>query len=440
MKPAVAAPLATTVTVYVYHRGSSKPTPSGELPPGTFAFGALQAAVVAAVEASGFFAAKFGREQLAAGDLYVVKEPTGEESEPPKLPGGRPLRPKPPAPIHIDCAQCVLLDVRDCEGAPRRWPACAPSHALAPRSAPSCAGVPDAAVAAGGDGGAAVALLTAKMAKLEAQHAAVDPELLPVLQKGLFSVLDLEGHPICCGFFVRESGVAITVNHDNEKFIRPGGTVRAAMLRLSGGGAAAAAGGVSAAAEAGALPLADEVLLEFKVHSFSPPGELDYTCLVLTSPVPPGTFQPLRLPPSGLPDSRLTGAHATLLHGSIALNRFFARNPSASLAPCTIFTAHPDRVLYTAATAGGDSGGALVLHGKTLVAMHVEGLNDVPDDLHVTSPREGKRPAVKLRLSEASPSTTGAALRLDLPRVQSAIAAAHATMQPATAAGGGGAA
>ena len=152
--------------------------------------------------------------------------------------------------------------------------------------------------------------------------------------------------------------------------------------------------------------------------------------------MPPGTFQPLRLPPPGLPDSRLTGAHATLLHGSIALNRFFALNPSASLVPCTIFTTHPDRVLYTAATAGGGSGGALVLHGKMLVAMHVEGLNDVPDDQHVTRPREGKRAAQKLRLSEASPSTTGAALRLDLPHVQAAIAAAHDAVQLAAAAGG----
>ena len=109
-------------------------------------------------------------------------------------------------------------------------------------------------------------MLTEKMAKLEARHAAVDPELLPVLQQGLFTVLDLEDRPICCGFFVRESGVAITVNHDFEQFIRPGGAVRAAMLRLSGGGATAADGVGGAAAEAGA----DEVLLDFKVHSSSP--------------------------------------------------------------------------------------------------------------------------------------------------------------------------
>ena len=314
--------------------------------------------------------------------------------------------------------------------------------------------MPAAAAAGGGEGPAAWPSLAelvanqarqeanqarqeAKLAKLEAQQEAVDAELLPVLQRGLFAVLDLEDQPICCGFFVRESGVAITVNHDCEKFIRPGDIVHAVMLRHAAmpprpdDDAAAAGGG--AAAAAAVLP--DEVLLEFKVYSFSPEEQLDYTCLVLNSPVPAGTFQPLPLPPPGLPESRLIGARATLLPGSIALNRFFNRNPSASLVPCTIFTTHPDRLLYTAATAGGDSGGALVLHGKMLVAMHTEGLNDVPGDLHVTSPREGKRPAKKLKLSEASPTTTGAALRLDLPEVQAAIAAAHAAVQPAAAAG-----
>lgn len=254
---------------------------------------------------------------------------------------------------------------------------------------------------------------------------AVDAELLPVLQQGLFTVLDLDDHPTCCGFFVRESGVALTVNHDFERWIRPGGIVHAVMLRKPGGGGDAA--------------LPGEVLLEFTVHSSSPQDALDYTCLILTTAVPAGIFHPLPLPPGELTESQLTGAHATLLHGSIALNRFFNFKPSASLVPCTIFTTQSDRVLYTAATAGDDSGGALILHGKVLVAMHVEGLNDVPGDVEFNSPRTGKRPAKRLRLSEASPSTTGAALRLDLPAVQAAVAAAHAAARAAVqlpAAGG----
>lgn len=265
----------------------------------------------------------------------------------------------------------------------------------------------------------------------------MDAELLPVLQKGIFTVLDLEDHPLCCGFFVRESGVALTVRHGHKRFLRAGNKVRAAMLRhdLDDVGGAAAAIGVDssssssssnniAALSAAALP--GEVLLEFEVHSFSPEGESDYTCMILTSAPPTGTFQPLTLPSSRLADSQLTGAHATLLHGSIALNRQFNKQPSASLVPCTIFTTHSDIVLYTAATSGGDSGGALVLHGKTLVGMHTEGVNDVPEDIDLLSPSdEPGRRHKRIKLSEASPSTTGAALRLDGPNVQAAISAAH---------------
>ena len=71
----------------------------------------------------------------------------------------------------------------------------------------------------------------AKLAKLEAQQAAVDAELLPVLQKGLFTVLDKKDQPICCGFFVTESGVALTVRHDCRLWLRPGDMVHAVMLR-----------------------------------------------------------------------------------------------------------------------------------------------------------------------------------------------------------------
>lgn len=270
----------------------------------------------------------------------------------------------------------------------------------------------------------------------------MDVGLLPMLQKGLFSVLDKDGHPVCCGFFVRESGVALTVNHGNKDWLLPGGVVHAVMLRdmAAYGAGHATATAAAAADDSVGLALPDEVRLKFKVHSFSEEDALDYTCLILTSPALPGTFQPLPLPPVGLSREKLIGAHATLLHGSIALNRHFKQQPSASLFPCTIFTAHEDRVLYTAATAGGDSGGALVLHGKVLIAMHVEGLNDV-GDAEFMSPTEGKgRGAKRMRLSEASPSTTGVALRLDLREVQAAVAAAdqHVLQVLAAAAAGAG--
>ena len=105
---------------------------------------------------------------------------------------------------------------------------------------------------------------------------------------------------------------------------------------------------------------------------------------------------------------------------------------------CSIITAHSERVLYTAATAGGDSGGALVLRGKVLVAMHMEGMNDVPSDLEVDSPTAGKsRPFKRFKLSQASLTTVGVALRLDLPEIRAAIQAAHGAAQLAAAAVGG---
>jgi hypothetical protein len=304
------------------------------------------------------------------------------------------------------------------------------------------------------------------VAKLEEQQAAVDTELLPVLQRGLFTVLDKEGHPMFCGFFVTESGVALTVHHQSDLWLREDGTVHAVMLKQFEAADIAGTGSCAAAAEsrgseapaatcsldlASAPPSSDaaiyrsdaavlsaprteataataaphEVFLTFRLHSYS--EELDYSCMLLDSRVPDGTFKPLVIPVSTLPVAALIGARATLLHGSIALNRQFGLDPSASLVACSIFTAHPKRVLYTAATVGGDCGGALILSGKVLVAMHVEGMNDVPDYLEVLSPGTGTRKAHKrVKISVASPTTTAVALRLDLPEIRAAVYAAHA--------------
>jgi hypothetical protein len=273
--------------------------------------------------------------------------------------------------------------------------------------------------------------LEAKLAKVEQQQAAVDAELLPVLQKGLFTVLDKDDNPICCGFFVTDAGVALTVRHEHTRWLRDGGLVRAVMLRADEAAGSSGAGGSSAAAPG-------EVSLTFSVHSFSDEKELGYTCMVLISPVPTGTFQPLAIPAAALSNDNLVGAHATLLHGSIAYNRFFHLDPSASLVACSIFTAHADRILYTAATFGGDSGGALLLSGKRLVAMHVEGMNDVPEDLEAVNPSAGNgRRTKRIKLSEASPSTVSVALRLDLPAIRGAIEAAHAAALLAAAGAAG---
>lgn len=271
-----------------------------------------------------------------------------------------------------------------------------------------------------------------QLARLEAQQAAVNAALLPVLQKGLFTVLDLHDHPICCGFFVTDAGVALTVRHDHVRFVRPGGKIHAVMLKqVPDEVSSSAAGGSEALAP-------DEAKLVFDIHSFS--EDLDFTCMTLSSPLPAGAFQPLSLPAAGVPTSSLIGTQATLLHGSIAYNRLFRMDPSPSLVPCHIFTAHRERVLFSSSTFGGDSGGALIMRGDVLIGMHVEGLNDVAEDVEVLSPAaaaDGRSEPSRLRLSEASPFTAAAALRLDLAAIRAAVNAAHAHVTGAGAAAGG---
>jgi hypothetical protein len=181
----------------------------------------------------------------------------------------------------------------------------------------------------------------------------VDPELLSVLQKGLFTVLDTEGQRVCCSFFVTDAGVALTVRHGHDLFLqKPDDTVHAVMLREEPVATPAAATN-----DADIVAAPDEVLLKFRVHSFSPETELDYTCLILTHALPAGTFQPLPIPAAALPINQLIGKDATLLPGSIAYNRMFKINPSPSLYRCTVFTAHPQCVLYSSSTFCGDSCG-----------------------------------------------------------------------------------
>ena len=292
-------------------------------------------------------------------------------------------------------------------------------------------------VVAGGGAGAGASvvggLTESKIESMISRYVSgVDPDALPTLQKGMFTILNSAGVPHLCGFFVTDCGVALTVNHDFDTWCKDG-IVTAVMLKSSDS-AGAVSSSFSSSSSAAAVAASDsEVGLTFRVHSSSPPDELDYTCLILETSVNPGTFVPLEIPKGHIPTSALLGRPAALLNGSIALNKFFHEDPSMSYITCNIFCVHPKRVLYSAATAGGDSGGALLLYGRTLVAMHIEGLNDVPEDIEVLSPSAAgtsstdakKTPKPKrLRLSEASPSTTASALRLDIDEIKNAIDAA----------------
>lgn len=145
----------------------------------------------------------------------------------------------------------------------------------------------------------------AQLARLETERGGVDAALLPVLQRGRFTVLDLHDQPVCCGFFVTDTGVALTVHHDLERFLRPDGKIHAVMLKDAAGAGLSSADGGSRALAPG------EAMMMFQVHSSS--RELGYACMNLASPLPKSAFQPLRLPPEGVPAYSLIGTQATLL-------------------------------------------------------------------------------------------------------------------------------
>lgn len=236
--------------------------------------------------------------------------------------------------------------------------------------------------------------------------------LVPVMAPGaieqaraaLFAILDRPGHPVGCGFFVSSTGIALTINHDYNKWTyasreHPGRRLVNAC-KVDGSGR--------------------EVTMTFRVISTNP--QLDFTVLRLVSRSPPEMpLQPTvfyAVPPQRLADGELWGQPAGVIHGNIALNRQFDQHPSVSVTLCNISTVHADRLLYSAATSAGDSGGAVLLHGQHLIGLHVEGVNDV-----VTSPRGSRH--YKTPSEAGTPSTSACALRLDIDAVRQAIAAAE---------------
>ncbi len=112
--PAAAATalLAAAAAVYVFHRGSDKPTPAGDVPPDTYVFKKLQRAVVKDVVESGFFSA-YLPEQLAGGNFFIVATP--ERGNTPVPSADCQIFATDPGPVVINGTTCILLDIRECE-------------------------------------------------------------------------------------------------------------------------------------------------------------------------------------------------------------------------------------------------------------------------------------------------------------------------------------
>ena len=219
----------------------------------------------------------------------------------------------------------------------------------------------------------------------------------------VFSLLDKDGHPVGCGFFVTPCGLALTVNHGVSTWSTDG-KVSACKLHCSSSSSSLT-----------------EVDLSFSVVSTD--ADLDFTVLRLEGPLSLDSISHFPLPVATLADDVMWGKPATLVHGNLALNLQFHQRPEASVVTCNISTVHSHLLLYTAATYVGDSGGALLLMDGQLVGMHKEGMNDVVEE--AASPTTGRKKRRYKTLSEAaSISTSAAALRLDCEAVRAAVTSA----------------
>jgi hypothetical protein len=212
------------------------------------------------------------------------------------------------------------------------------------------------------------------------RHAEVSTEMLAKIRAATFAILDTEGHPVCCGFFVSSCGVALTAAHEADKWLinKKNKTVaRAATFSKT----------------------------KFELEVVEPSiGDLDIA--VLRVPTPPTAPRPcLPVPENTFTEDELSGAAVNLIHGSIAWFSSMDKNlPKCSQRAGSIIHTTDTTIHYDVGTYKGDSGAALLLSGKRVIGLHSEGFNDV-DQAH----------------SETSPSTAADAVRLDLPEVRAAV-------------------
>ena len=226
----------------------------------------------------------------------------------------------------------------------------------------------------------------------ESGPVALTDAMLEALRRAIFSILDAEGHPVCCGFFVTPCGVALTAAHAcaHARPARAGRAFRAST----------------------------HLGVEFSLEVVSPKvGDLDVAVLRVSggaAALPPCGHLPL--PSASYSEQQLLGASVALIHGSIAwsagasVNKF-ARNNGY------IITSTDSLIHYSISTYKGHSGAALLFRGGQVIGLHSEGFKDL-DQEH----------------SERSPSTSADAVRLDVPQIWSAVQAAKAA--PAAAAAG----
>ena len=204
------------------------------------------------------------------------------------------------------------------------------------------------------------------------------------LHGATFAILDDDGHPVCCGFFVTPCGVALTAAHSCE-YARPiGGATQKFHASTYRG-------------------------QEFTLDLVAPKvGALDVAILRVSaarSAFWPG-FDHLSLPSVHHSHQQLMGASVALIHGSIAWSAGSDMNQIAR-DNGTIITSSESLIQYSVASYKGHSGAALLFRGGQVIGLHSEGFNDLAQEY-----------------SERSPSTSADAVRLDVPQIWDAVRAA----------------
>jgi len=211
----------------------------------------------------------------------------------------------------------------------------------------------------------------------------ITDEMYEKLRGATFAILDDGGHPVCCGFFVTPCGVALTAAHSCE-YARPIGGPNSKFHAATYEG------------------------LEFDLDVVAPTvGTLDVAVLRLSAAFELYSgFDYLSLPCVHNSHRQLLGASVALIHGSIAWSAGSGANEIAR-DNGFIITSSETMLQYSVASYKGHSGAALLFRGGQVIGLHSEGFNDLEQEL-----------------SEASPSTSANAVRLDVPQIWEAVNAA----------------
>ena len=201
------------------------------------------------------------------------------------------------------------------------------------------------------------------------------------LHGATFAILDDDGHPVCCGFFVTPCGVALTAAHSCD-YARPGPRGASLMFRAS-------------------TYRDQEFTLDIVSHKV---GALDIAILrVSNSCMIPRDFLPL--PSVRHSHQQLLGAPVALIHGSIAWS---ASSEVHQIARDNGTIISDSLIHYSVSSYKGYSGAALLFRSGQVIGLHSEGFNDLEQE----------------EQSEKSPSTSADAVRLDVPQIWDAVQAA----------------